>query len=149
MYGDSGFDRFLEWQYHFTGDFYTLLFRTIGQADDQNLERLAKGFPEEVEAHVIWTTQGIAPFVEHVTKGHPLLLQVLHEHGDSFVISMALADKLPKGYKIDQGDQIDFPAPPSAPPSGPAPDPPRTSQADEGDSDYDGGGPAGPGRSDE
>ena len=149
MYGKSGFDRFLEFQYHFTGDFYTHLFRAISQADDQNLERLAKGFPEEVEAHVTWTVQGVGPFVQGVTKGHPLLLYLLRDHGGNPAVRLAFGDKLPEGYKIDQGDRIAFPAPPSAPPSGPAPDPPRTSQVDEGDSDYDGGGPAGPGRSDE
>jgi hypothetical protein len=106
MYGDSGFDRFLEWQYQFTGDFYTHLFRAIAQADDQNLERLAKGFPEEVEAHVTWTVQGVGPFVQGVTKGHPLLLHLLRDHGGNPAVRLAFGDKLPEGYKIDQGDRI-------------------------------------------
>ena len=106
MYGDSGFDRFLEWQYQFTGDFYTHLFRAIAQADDQNLERLAMGFPEEVEAHVIWTTQGVGPFVEHVTKGHPLLLHILRDHGNALAVRLGLAGRMPDGYKVSLDDPL-------------------------------------------
>lgn len=95
MYGDSGYDRYLEFQYQFTGDFYTLLFRAIAQADDQNLARLEKGFPEEVHAHIAWTRFGVAVFVAGVTAGHPLLKHLLDEHGTDLAVRLALSQKLP------------------------------------------------------
>lgn len=79
MYGLTGYDRYLEFQYQFTGDFFTLLFRTIAQADTNNLQRLGMGFPEEVHAHKLWTQEGQAAFAGHVTAGHPLLKNLAAE----------------------------------------------------------------------
>ena len=69
----NGYDKYLEYQYRQTGDFYTLLFQTIQQADGQNLEKLAQGFPSEVEAYKCWTRTGVKEFVKHVSSNHRLL----------------------------------------------------------------------------
>jgi len=94
MYGDSGYDRYLEFQYQHSGDFHEALFRAIALADDQNLARLEKGFPQEVHAHMAWTQFGVAPFVAGVTAGHPLLKQVLDEHGADLAVRLALSQKM-------------------------------------------------------
>lgn len=69
----NGYDKYLEYQYRQTGDFYTLLFQAIQQADGKNLDRLAKGFPTEVEAYKCWTRIGVKEFVKRVSPGHRLL----------------------------------------------------------------------------
>lgn len=69
----NGYDKYLEFQYRQTGDFYTSLFRTIQQADTQNLAKFAQGFPSEVEAYKCWTRIGVKEFVKHVSPGHRLL----------------------------------------------------------------------------
>lgn len=40
----------LKWQYRLHGDFFTALSTAMCRADDHNRARLAKGFPDEVEA---------------------------------------------------------------------------------------------------
>lgn len=50
----------LRWQWALYGDFFTALFGAIKQADDQNLERLRKGFPVEVAGFVAWSRGGLA-----------------------------------------------------------------------------------------
>lgn len=46
-------ERFIiDWQYHMAGDFMTALVEAIARADMKNLEKLAEGFPEEVEAYI-------------------------------------------------------------------------------------------------
>jgi hypothetical protein len=40
----------VEWQYHMAGDFARCLAEAIALADNSNLEKLAKGFPREVES---------------------------------------------------------------------------------------------------
>jgi len=52
---DRGTQHLVEWQYHFSGDFNRALFEVIGRADEINLYRLARGFPEEVEAYKNYT----------------------------------------------------------------------------------------------
>ena len=69
----NGYDKYLEFQYRQAGDFYTALFGTISRADGQNLEKLAQGFPSEVEAYKCWTRTGVEEFVKHVSPGHRLL----------------------------------------------------------------------------
>ncbi len=64
----NGYDYYLEYQYRFAGDFYTLLFRTIQQADETNLGRLEMGFPSEVEAYKCWTRTGIKEFAKHASQ---------------------------------------------------------------------------------
>lgn len=79
MFGDTGFDRFLEFEFGFTGDFYTLLFRAIQQADSRNLDRMSKGFPQEVWAYKLWSQEGPKALAAKVTPGHPLLKRLADE----------------------------------------------------------------------
>ena len=76
----NGFDKYLEYQYRQSGDFYTLLFRTIMQADTKNTARLAKGFPSEVEAYRVWSRVGVKEFVKHILPGHRLLSRFKEEY---------------------------------------------------------------------
>ena len=46
----SGEEFIYFWQYNLLGSFSTNLANTIACADTKNLEKLRKGFPEEVEA---------------------------------------------------------------------------------------------------
>jgi len=73
----NGFDRYLEFQFRIAGDFYTALFQAIQQADEDNLERLAKGFPEEVEAYKVWARMGKDYFLQRCTDSMPLKRKVL------------------------------------------------------------------------
>ncbi len=43
------------WLFHFFGDFRTALWEAICRADEENLERLRLGFPNEVEGYKRWT----------------------------------------------------------------------------------------------
>lgn len=79
MYDETGYDRYLEYQFHFCGDFYEALFQAIGRADEGNLARLEKGFPEEVHAYILWTQFGMEMFAVRVTAGHPLLKHLAAE----------------------------------------------------------------------
>jgi hypothetical protein len=45
----------IRWQYALLGSFYTRLFETIMNADAINMERLARGFPNEVAGYRNWT----------------------------------------------------------------------------------------------
>ena len=76
----NGFDKYLEYQYRQTGDFYTLLFRTIMQADTKNTARLAKGFPSEVEAYLTWSRVGVKEFVKRISPNHWLLSRFKEEY---------------------------------------------------------------------
>jgi hypothetical protein len=73
----SGFDKYLEFQFDWSGDFYKFLFRAISQADEFNLARLAAGFPEEVEAYITWTRVGSEAFLAKCSPSHPLVKRVL------------------------------------------------------------------------
>ena len=79
MFGETGYDRYIEYQFHFAGDFYQSLFQAIGRADKDNLARFEKGFPEEVHAHILWTQFGMEMFAVRVTAGHPLLKHLAAE----------------------------------------------------------------------
>ena len=54
----NGDDKYIEFQYGWTGDFYTFLFKAIGQADHINIDKMRLAFPEEVDAYIIWTRNG-------------------------------------------------------------------------------------------
>jgi hypothetical protein len=69
----SGYDLFLEFQYNQSGGFFSTLFMAIQLADFENLARLEKGFPEEVDAFRRWSHEGPAALAEKVTPDHPLL----------------------------------------------------------------------------
>ena len=49
-------------------NFTSRLFRLIHHADRNNLQRLKKGFPLEVELYEWWQTQCTQPLVEEVEK---------------------------------------------------------------------------------
>ena len=69
----NGYDKYLEYQFHWTGSFYRTLFQAIELADDWNLTKLAKGFPEEVHAYILWSRQGMEALAAKCSPGHPLL----------------------------------------------------------------------------
>jgi len=76
----NGFDKYLEYQYRWSGDFYQILFQAIQQADTKNSARLAQGFPEEVEAYHIWAHVGVEEFAQHCSQDHPLLARLKEEY---------------------------------------------------------------------
>ena len=77
----SGYDRYLEYQYQQSGGFFTSLFQVIGRADPQNAAKLSKGFPEEVDALIIWRDgDGAAGLAKMVTPTHPLLFRLQEEY---------------------------------------------------------------------
>lgn len=45
----------VKWQYRMLGDFKKALIEAIKFADESNLERLKKGFPEEVQGFINYT----------------------------------------------------------------------------------------------
>ena len=49
-------ERFIiDWQYGISGGFYTALAEAIARADDVNLSKLRKGFPDEVDAFLSYS----------------------------------------------------------------------------------------------
>ena len=50
----------IKWQHDYYGGFMKLLFDAIAHADDENLNRIARGFPEEVKAVRLYRTTWIA-----------------------------------------------------------------------------------------
>lgn len=50
----------IKWQFHLHGDFKTALWDAIKRADENNLDRLAMGFPLEVEAFRAWAWGNLA-----------------------------------------------------------------------------------------
>lgn len=72
----NGYGKYLEFQFHRSGDFITALFNAIGKADDGNLDRLAKGFPEEVEAHKTWTRIGTEEVLRKAGEEHWVVKKV-------------------------------------------------------------------------
>jgi len=76
----NGFNKYLEYQYRQSGDFYTALFQAIMMADTKNTARLAKGFPSEVEAYRVWSRVGVDEFVKHVSHDHALLPRFRDEY---------------------------------------------------------------------
>ena len=47
----------VKWQYKLNGHFYTSLWDAICLADDGNLMRLSRGFPDEVNGYINYTQQ--------------------------------------------------------------------------------------------
>ena len=50
-------DWIAKWQYGYSGDFHSALFKAICAADEGNLDRLSPGFPDEVEGYGKYTRQ--------------------------------------------------------------------------------------------
>lgn len=49
----------LKWQWGLGGDFYTALMNAICRADEENLDRIARGHGNEVVAYRAWKTTWI------------------------------------------------------------------------------------------
>ena len=45
------------WQFKYDGGFFTALWEAISMADEQNLDRLAEGFPTEVAGYRKYTRE--------------------------------------------------------------------------------------------
>jgi hypothetical protein len=50
----------VKWQFRLLGDFGTALAEAICRADDTNLARIAKGFPDEVAGFLAWNRGDLA-----------------------------------------------------------------------------------------
>ncbi len=61
----NGYDRFLDYQFGYSGEFFKLLFKMMFQADPSNLAKLSLGFTEEAAA--------VKLFKEH-PKGKEIIL---------------------------------------------------------------------------
>lgn len=64
----NGYDRYLDYQYSQGGGFFSALFMAIKIADSDNLEKLGRGFPEEVEAFLCWTRIGVEEFAKRLSE---------------------------------------------------------------------------------
>lgn len=76
----KGFDKYLEFQYHQAGGFYTRLFQAIQVADEDNLERLEEGFPSAVDAYKTWSRLGAQTFLYYVSPDHRLREKFIKEY---------------------------------------------------------------------
>ena len=76
----NGYDRYLDFQYGDTGGFFTRLFQAIAVADSTNIKRLAKGFPEEVDAYLLWTREGAEELLAKCTPNNPLIGRLRNEN---------------------------------------------------------------------
>lgn len=79
MSKSSGYDKYLEFQFRETGNFYSKLFDLIAIADFEYIEKLRLIFPEEVDAYQTFTRIGQEAFLAKCTKGHPLIEQMEFE----------------------------------------------------------------------
>jgi hypothetical protein len=50
----------VKWQFHIQGDFLNALWEAIIRADEDNLERLSRGFPIQVEGFKAWYSGDLA-----------------------------------------------------------------------------------------
>ena len=73
MNNKNGYDRYLEFQFGMTGNFFKLLFNVIAIADEINIEKLRLGFPEEVDAYLIFSRIGKDPFLAKCSRNHALI----------------------------------------------------------------------------
>ena len=74
----NGYDRFLDYQFRYSGEFFKLLFQTMFQADPTNLNKLRQGFPQEASA-VDWFKnhpQGKEHILNACTPGYALVKDV-------------------------------------------------------------------------
>lgn len=72
----SGYDKYLEYQFGWSGSFYKALFEAMHAADASNLARLSKGFPKEAEAYEVWTCVGRDAFLSRCSPDHPLVHKI-------------------------------------------------------------------------
>lgn len=71
----NGYVLYAKFQLGMLGDFYTYLFRAINYADKKNLERIAKGFPQCVEAYKTFTRVGASEFFAAAPQDDPFVKQ--------------------------------------------------------------------------
>ena len=74
----NGYDRFIEYQFGYSGSFFKLLFQTMFQADPKNLAKLARAFPEEAAA-VDWFknhSTGREFILKHCSPDNPLVKDI-------------------------------------------------------------------------
>jgi len=50
----------VKWQFRLLGDFQTSLAEAISKADDDNLKRIALGFPDQVQGFLGWNRGDLA-----------------------------------------------------------------------------------------
>lgn len=74
----NSYEQYLMFQYHMVGDFAAALYRLISMADEANLARLEEGFPDEVDAHRVWTGWGRP---ELYRRCSPEFLESLRQRG--------------------------------------------------------------------
>ena len=70
---NNGYDRYLEFHFGMTGNFFKSLFNVIAIADNRNIEKLRLGFPEEVDAYLIFTRVGKDAFLSKCNPDHVLM----------------------------------------------------------------------------
>jgi hypothetical protein len=73
---ETGFDRFLENQFGWSGDFFRTFFEAAFLADTNNLNKLSLGFPEEIEAVRVWRREGADALLDLCSQSHPLVKAV-------------------------------------------------------------------------
>ena len=76
----NGYDRYLDYQYSKSGNFFRALFYAIRTADPINLLNLQKGFPEETAAYVAFTQGSLEDFYAQCTPGNPLIQRMRDEN---------------------------------------------------------------------
>jgi len=74
----NGYDRFLDYQFGYSGDFFKLLFKTMFQADSSNLAKLSLGFTEEAAAVKLFKEHhnGKEVILDCCTPGYALVKDV-------------------------------------------------------------------------
>ena len=69
----NGYDRYLDYQFRESGNFFKYLFDAITFAGHKNTDKLRLGFPEEVDAYLTWTRKGCDAFLKKCTPGNPMI----------------------------------------------------------------------------
>lgn len=75
----NGYDRYLDFQFSQLGGFFTLLFTAISEADENNVEKLRLGFPEEVDAVQTWRRVGAEALFAKCTPDNPQVERMRQE----------------------------------------------------------------------
>lgn len=73
----NAYDKYLEWVWSVNGthdSFDGVLFEAMHRANDEQLEKLKAGFPEQVKAFKLFTDAGIEAIAAKCTKTHPVLI---------------------------------------------------------------------------
>ncbi len=73
---NNGYDRYLEFQFGMTGNFFKSLFNVIAIADSINIEKLRLGFPEEVDAYLTFSRVGKDAFLAKCSQDNFLLKEL-------------------------------------------------------------------------